>query len=251
MSAFEFGLLALLALLGAAVQAATGFGLSAVVAPYFLLIMNSSAAIQVLAVANLTLSLTLVSRVWRSAPRDLLIHLLIGTAVSLPVGLWLFLNADLVTLKRAVGVVIILFAAILMAGETGIFARRRHQVMRGHTLVEAGVGFVAGILGVSLTLFAPPIILYMLLVRMGKEETRALMLTYFMIVYGLATLSHGIAGGMTGATWIVAVLLLPFILAGSWLGHRVGIQLSDFRFRMIILVTLVCSGVYAIATTIA
>ena len=245
----QFAVLAALSVLGAMVQAATGFGFSAVVAPFFLLVLESGAAIQILAVANFALSAVLVPRVWRAAPRGLLVRLLIGSALAFPAGLALFLAADILSLKRAVGLVVMLFALILLAREFGLFAEPSGEGAGRHPAVEIGVGGVAGVMGVALAFFAPAIIFYMLLVRMDKEASRATMLTYFGVTYGLATMVHGLWGGMTGTSWVMALGLLPFVFLGTYAGHRAAPRLSDRRFRAIILVTLVVSGVYAVWTS--
>ncbi|MGI9382042.1 MAG: sulfite exporter TauE/SafE family protein, partial [Methyloligellaceae bacterium] len=175
MDPLQLAALAAFAFLGALVQASTGFGLSAVAAPFFLLILESGAAIQILAVANFALAVTLAPRLRDAAPRGLLANLLVGSLVGAPLGLVIFLTAGVATLKLAVGLVVVLFALILLARELGLFPNDEAVAGaegRSRRAMELAVGALAGTLGVAFAFFAPPIIFYLLLVRAGKDTTR-------------------------------------------------------------------------------
>ena len=250
----QFAALAAFAFLGALVQASTGFGLSAIAAPFFLLILDSGAAIQILAVANFALAISLAPRLRNAAPRGLLANLLVGSVAGAPLGLAIFLTVEVAMLKVAVGLVVVLFALILLARELGLFAESvaaADAEAQSRRAAELAVGVLAGTLGVAFAFFAPPIIFYLLLARAGKDTTRATMLVYFAVTYGMATLVHGLWGGMTGQSWLLALLLLPAVLLGTFAGHRLAARLNDRRIRLLILITLIGSGGYAMWSTLA
>ena len=250
----QLAALAAFAFLGASVQASTGFGLSAVAAPFFMLILDSGAAIQILALANFALAISLAPRLRGTAPRGLLANLLVGSLAGAPLGLAIFLTLETSLLKVAIGLIVVVFALILLARELGLFAQPDAVTETGaqsRRAAELTVGLLAGTLGVAFAFFAPPIIFYLLLVRAGKEATRATMLVYFAVTYGMATLVHGLWGGMTGQSWGLALLLLPAVLLGTFAGHRLAARLNDRRVRLLILMTLTGSGGYAIWSTLA
>ena len=99
MDPLSFAALAAVAFFAATVQAATGFGFAIMAVPFFLLIMGSLSAIQVTAVINFVISLVLLQRLLKDAPRRLLLHLILGSLAGFPIGLVIYKAADLNSLS--------------------------------------------------------------------------------------------------------------------------------------------------------
>ena len=128
MPLLEWSLLALVTLIAAAAQGATGFGFAILVISFYLAILNSVAAVQLTIAVTLVISIVLVPRLWRQASRGLLGRLVVGTALGFPIGLLGYHYLSLGAVKIAVAVLIIAFAGYLLLSGHG---RRRRTVAPG------------------------------------------------------------------------------------------------------------------------
>jgi uncharacterized protein len=97
------------------------------------------------------------------------------------------------------------------------------------------VGAVAGLLGGIAAYYGPPIMLYLLGMRLARDEfVSAISLLYWIAAAGLfvGVLSSGAASlAMLGLS---ALLLLPVGL-GMWLGRRLQLHLSETGFRRLLI----------------
>ena len=254
MDTFSFAALAGAAFLAATVQAATGFGFAILAVPFFLAIMGSLAAIQVTAVINLMISLILIPRLLKGAPRRLIMNFIAGSVIGFPIGLAAFKAADLASIKIFAGAFITAFALFLLIREWRMRttdsgpARKRAAAFKEMPVVEIGVGAVSGAMAVALAMPGPVVVLYLLARHAGKQFSRAATLILFGFSYGAVSLVHTFWGGMTGGSWLLAAQLAPFVVAGAGLGHYATRYLSEEHFRSVVLAILIASGLYAIWT---
>jgi uncharacterized membrane protein YfcA len=262
MDPLGFAALAGVAFCAAVVQSATGFGFAILAVPFFLFIMGSLAAIQVTAVINFVISMVLMQRLLKEAPRRLLLHLIAGSVAGFPVGLAAFRAADLNSAKLAVGSLITVFAMLLAAREWHLrqsdsHASRTHRASRSRgegfearLLPEVAVGCVSGVMAAALAMPGPVVVLYLLARHTAKQVSRAATLLLFGFSYGAVSLVHTLWGGMTGGTWLLAAKLVPFVVAGAVAGHFATRHLSEERFRAAVLAILIASGLYGIWTAL-
>lgn len=254
MDPLSFAALAGVAFVAATVQAATGFGFAIMAVPFFLLIMGSLAAIQVTAVINFVISLVLIPRLLKGAPRRLILYLVIGSVIGFPIGLAVFKAADLTSVKIFAGAFITAFALFLLIREWRMRAtgsrpeRTRAAAFVEKPVAEIGVGIVSGVMAVALAMPGPVVVLYLLARHAGKKISRAATLILFGFSYGAVSLVHTMWGGMTGGSWLLAAQLAPFVVAGAGLGHYATRYLSEERFRSVVLAILIASGLYAVWT---
>ncbi len=256
MDAVSFAALAAVAFFAATVQAATGFGFAIMAVPFFLLIMGSLSAIQVTAVINFVISMVLMQRLLKGAPRRLLLHLIVGSMVGFPIGLMAYKAADLNSMKLVVGALITLFAVILLIREWQM--RRTDSLPQitnegefvARPVPELAVGVVSGAMSVALAMPGPVVVLYLLARHAGKQVSRAATLLLFGFSYGAVSLVHTLWGGMSGGSWLLAAKLAPFVVAGAILGHYATRYLSEKYFRTVILTILIASGFYGVWTAL-
>jgi len=256
MDPLSFSALAGVALFAALVQGAIGFGFAIMAVPFFLLIMGSLAAIQVTAVINFVISLVLIPRLLKGAPGKLIISLISGSVIGFPIGLAAFKAADLASVKIFAGLFITVFALFLLfnawrARATGSgVARATGAGFTEKPAAEIAVGVVSGAMAVALAMPGPAVMLYLLARNAGKQISRAATLILFGFSYGAVSLVHTIWGGMTGGSWLLAAQLVPFVAAGALLGHIATRYLSEERFRAVVLVILIASGLYGVWTAL-
>ncbi|MBN2437638.1 MAG: sulfite exporter TauE/SafE family protein, partial [Deltaproteobacteria bacterium] len=172
--------LAAITFAGSLVQAALGFGFAILAAPLFLVVMDSTGAIPVLAVLNLTVSAFVAAYTWTHAPRRLLMLLCAGSIAGFPIGLALFCHADVAGLKLATGIVIMVFALALLARErrSNVQTGRGTDVHRPSVAIALFMGALSGAMGAALAMPGPVAMLYVSAVRLSKDHSRALSLAF-------------------------------------------------------------------------
>lgn len=233
---------------GSLVQAALGFGFAILAAPLFLVVMNSTGAIPVLAVLNLAVSAFVAAHTWTHAPRRLLGLLCAGSVAGFPIGLALFRHADVAGLKLATGIVIMIFALALLARERrgNVRTGRGADVHRPSVAVALLMGALSGAMGAALAMPGPVAMLYVSAARLSKDHSRALSLAFFTFVYAGVCLLHGWHGSLGREhLWLSAKLGIA-VVAGAIAGHWLARHLSEARFRVLVLVTLFGAGLYAV-----
>ena len=233
-------------LVAGAVQSATGFGFAVIAVPFFLIALDSLTAIQINIVLNLFNVLVVAPRIWRSAPQPLLRGLIGGTLLGLPAGMLAYLYADLTHVKVGVAVLIIGFAVHLIVSA----GRRRstgHPGPKGTWLT----GGISGALTTALAMPGPPVLIYLSQFNIEKEAFRAVNLSLYVVSYVFALGLQGTFGQMRTSTWVLAAALIPIAALGGVIGHRVSPWLSQRGFRILVLATLVVTGVYMLYSTVA
>jgi uncharacterized protein len=246
-------ILALVTVLGAIIQAAFGFGFAILAAPIFLGVVDSASAIQVLVVLHVVLSAIVVPGIRHGVPTRLLGWLMAGSLLGFPLGLALFLRADIQTLKLAVGIATIAFSLLLVKREWRPAAVPVGQP-DGATDFRIGsalaIGLLSGAMTAVLVMPGPVAMLYVRALGLEKQSSRALSLTFFAFCYVMATALHALVAGIKPESWLLALLLLPAVLIGSFAGSAAARHLSEARFRQSVLGLLILSGVYAVWTAV-
>ncbi len=227
------------------VQGAVGFGFTLLAVTFFLLILQSGDAVQLLIIINLTISLALSGKLWRDVDKALWIRLVIGALLGLPLGLMVFRTADVDQLKILASVAILTFVALAVFRRQGS-ADSRGPGTRFRTPSSVAVGALAGGMTTSLGMPGPAIVLYLTAVGAGKDATRSLSLTFFAVSYGASLILQTATVGVSRGVWITAALLLPVAAVGALLGHALGSRVSEAAFRRVVLTLVASSGAYVL-----
>ncbi len=236
-------------LLAAVVQGTVGFGFSLLAVSFFLLILQSATAIQLLIVLNLVISLWIVRNMWRKVPRDLWLKLVAGAVIGFPAGLALFHYASVDQLKVVVATIIIVFVPLLaLRHRSAPEPCASVPIYRSSSSV--GVGMLAGAMTTSLGMPGPALSLYLTALGADKEALRAISLTFFAVTFAAALLLQALTFGVDGEVWMMAVVLAPVAAVGAHLGHRLSQRVTESTFRRAVLLIIGATGVYTLLTTL-
>jgi uncharacterized membrane protein YfcA len=245
---------------GAVVQSATGFGFAIVAAPVFLAAMNSHAALQVLVVIHLVQTAMLLPGVWAMVPMRLLKALVMGAAIGSPIGLLFFMSLDVRALKLTVGVLILLFTALLIAREAGWLMRvapaDRANAAAGDemTAVPPPMAYVTGAISGAMTSLlvmpGPPLMLYLAGAPLPHAHARALAIAFFGLCYLFVTGLNAFWAGMGEGVWLLALAMVPAVYLGTLAGRRIARHVTQGSYRIAVLALLVLSGVGAILSAL-
>ncbi len=251
-------LLAMATFLGSAVQTAFGFGFAILVAPLFLVAMNSTSAVPVLAVLNLGASAIGVAGLWRAVPSRLLGLLCLGSVAGFPFGLMLHARASVADLKLSVGCVIMLFALFLLVRERVHPSSALNQPFDGTTDEGSAdtkhpsavsailVGIVSGSMAAALAMPGPAAMFYLTMLRLEKLQSRAVSLALFTFSYASASVLHIAFGSFNRTDLGISTGLLPFVLFGALAGGTLARHISEAAFRQWVLLILFVAGLYAV-----
>jgi uncharacterized membrane protein YfcA len=234
-------------LAAAALQSATGIGFGIIAGPIMLVVLNDGSAIHVSILLNLLIAGLLTPTLLPSVDKALLGKLVFGLLIGTPFGVWAFLAMDIVLLKLAAAIAVIL---------TLVLTVRNHRKPAAHTPTEAGsvergfMGVIAGLMGGSLAIPGPVPAAWMSANGYGKDAIRATILAMFVVSYSV---SLGLQMGMAGIgreTFFLAVTLAPATLVGIAAGRLLHRRLTEAVFRKTLFVVLVATIVLLIATLI-
>ncbi len=236
-------------LLAAVVQGTVGFGFTLLAVSFFLLILQSATAIQLLIVLNLVISLWVVRNMWRNVPRDLWIKLVAGAVIGFPAGLVLFHYASVDQLKVVVAATIVVFVPLLAFRHRSVPEQGASPpIYRSSSSV--GVGILAGAMTTSVGMPGPALVLYLTALGADKNAIRAISLTFFAATYAAALLLQALTFGVEGEVWMMAIVLVPVAAIGAQLGHWLSQRVIESTFRRAVLLLLGATGVYTLLTTL-
>ena len=104
------------------------------------------------------------------------------------------------------------------------------------------MGAVAGLLGGVAAYYGPPIMLYLMSLRLAKDEfVSAISLLYWIAALGIFVGVYS-SGAADLRTLGLSVLMLVPVGLGMWLGQRVQVRLSEAGFRRLLIGVYLATG---------
>lgn len=103
-------------------------------------------------------------------------------------------------------------------------------------------GFTGGAMGTLFGIGAPPYVMYLARRMADKSSMRATLSTMVLFSTGMRLVVFVFAGLVLLDRLFAFALLLPFVLAGLWMGQRVHLRLSRERILVAISAVLIASG---------
>lgn len=222
---------AVLVFLAAIVRGYSGFGFSLLAITALSLVYPPAEIIPSIFLLEIAASLHLLPGLLRDIHWRSVGLLLAGTAVGTPLGVALLTSLPAAPMKLALAAFVLVSTALLWRG----FALAR---MPGRTATIA-IGTAAGAANGAFGIGGPPVILFYFASPAGMAAGRASLIVYFLLtdVIGLAAFGH--QGLVTAQGFLLALFLLPPLLAGVWLGARSFRRADPQRFRKWVLLILV------------
>ncbi|MBM3944007.1 MAG: sulfite exporter TauE/SafE family protein [SAR202 cluster bacterium] len=224
-------------LFGATLQGTIGFGLALTAVPLLSIMASPKLVVPALMILGTLSSLYLTYRARRSIDLKMVWPLVAGGVAGIPIGTYLLLSLDEDTLRLFVGVVVAVFAVLLLAGV--------HRKVRAERRASALIGLASGVLNGSISISGPPIVLFFANQRIPRDVFRGTMVAYFTIVNVAAIIVFSATGLVNATTLRDVGVLLPAVLAGVALGQALSTRVPERAFRTIALVMVACGGVVA------
>lgn len=216
-----------------------GFGSAILMAPIFAMLFGSADMVVTVVAIELIVSFQLFPQVRQHADWQLLRPMSIAACAAMPFGVWLLASVDKNTIVTCVSAVIVFFVVIMWTGW-------RYKGRRS-TAATIMVGGISGAMMATTRVGGPPVLLYLLSGNDPPQVNRANIVTYYFLTQFLLIVIV-MASGVAGMDALIrAILLLPVMLLGAWIGGRAFQGLGNEQvYRQVALVILFVTGVFGL-----
>src|SRR5699024_5465827 len=228
-----FGFLSII-LVASILQTSTGFGFSIMKTHFLLMLFDSREAIQINLILSLVILSVLIYKIKNNDDWKIIQHLIIGSIVGLPIGIYIFLSLDMTFLKLGVSILIIIFTLLLTLNF-------RIKQMR---LWDIVVGSLSGLFTTSIGMPGPPLLLYFSGTNTAKAKLRGTTLTFYLFIYFASLLFQMSFAGTSKEIWISSLQALPIVLVGLLVGQHLFQWINQRQFRILTYILLFISGCY-------
>jgi len=243
MHAAEYALLLIGALAGGFVSGLAGFGTALMTLGIWLYVLPPTSAVQLVLICSIVAQSATLPSMWKRFDLSIVWPFIVGGLAGVPLGTLLVAQANPVTFKITVGVLLLVFSVAL-------HFNRLPAIEFGGRTADGAIGFAGGILGGLAGLSGPLPILWATLRGWGKDERRGVYQLYNWTVLTAAFVLQ-IIGGLVGPQMIrLSLLALPGTLIGAWVGARAYHAMNDRNFGDAVLVLLFISGLILLWSSI-
>lgn len=238
LSAVGLGSVAVIVLFAACAQMVSGFGFALMAVPLMGLAIDLKTAVVISTICG-TASNTYQAIVdGRHRDARLVRVLIIFSLLGMPFGALLLDRVDVEVLQVIIGIVV-LFAL-------GVVVRQPKAQRRDGWFPEASAGFVSGVLATSTSTNGPPLVFLLRSKGLAPEEFRATINTVFSFVAFLTVGIFVASGRFTSDVFAGAVVALPGLVIGMFLGVRLRAWVSIDLFWKIVALLLVVTAMSSI-----
>jgi uncharacterized membrane protein YfcA len=226
--------------LAGAAQSLTGFGFGLVAVPLMTLFISPAAAIPIIVIEGLLLNLVILAQGRRAARLSDMSVLTVAGLAGVPLGVWLLATMEPDSLRIYIG--LLMLAAGLM------FASGLRVRVNSERVAGVPVGLASGVLGGSVSMPAPPIILFFANQGMPPVEFRSnlvLIITLQLIVSLPVYYANDL---LPQRAFVWSAAILPALLLGGFIGSRLLHVVSEQLFQKLTLGAVIAAGLVSLAT---
>ncbi len=223
------------------IQALFGFGFGLISVPLMIFFVDLPTAV-VTATAVSTVSCSI--QWWESRAVDVRVmsmRLIRSAIIGMPFGLWLLLNIDTRLMKAALGVVVLIGVFLSIKG----FDLRQLPRVFDYTM-----GFISGVLSTATSTNGPPLVFLLHARHYSPEDFRAVLNRVFSFLNFLTLVIFFFAGKLTADAVRLAMLAIPVMGCGVFLGTRMRKRINPDHFRNLVIGLLFLSGLSAIGNAL-
>ena len=225
---YGFAAIAAATLLGGILRGFTGgAGAVVVVMPVLSAFVGAREAVPVGVSLMLLTGFQLGRRALRDADLRETAMLSIACILLIPAGAWLLFTVDEALMRRAVAVMAILFAAILLSGW-------RHTGPRG-PVVAGLAGGLSGLISGAVGMGGPPMFLYVMSGTAPAHVQRGTIALSSSITPVATLIAMAVAGAFVPRVFWLILVLAPVFAFGTWAGARFFGRVDEALFRRLAL----------------
>lgn len=227
-------------LFSAALQGLTGFGFSILAVPLITLFISPKTAVPILLIYSMIINIVVLYSARKAIDLKKIWILLAAGIITMPLGahLLVIMNEDL--LKIFIGSMILIFGILLLIGFRKQFANEKIAMLP--------VGMLSGLLGGSISISGPPIILFLSNQDVDKHTFRGNLAAYFFILNLFTIPVYYLNGLLTKEVWNYSLTFLPGLLVGVIVGNILSHKIKENHFKKLTLILLIIMGLLSIVS---
>jgi uncharacterized membrane protein YfcA len=222
---------------GALVAGLSGFAFGLVAASIWLYVLSPLLTATLIIAFGLIVQGFAVWKLRRALDWKKLWPFVAGAALGVPVGVTILTWANPAHARMGVGAFLVFYSLY------ALFRPAINPVKAGGAALDAGVGFVNGVLGGITGLAGILVTIWCGLRGWPKDVQRTVFQPVAVATFLMSTLWIGARSAITADTIKLFLVGLPALLAGTWLGLKLFGRLDEAMFRKVVLVLLLASGI--------
>lgn len=224
----------LIALFGGIVAATAGFGFSLVAAPPLLLMYEPVHVTAMLLIVTMATRWLLLLDTWRSTHTRTVAAMLPTAWLGIALGIVIVRAVDPDYIKLLASSVVIVAALLLMRGWRPRSAQRRHAAPM--------TGLLSGILSPTTGMDGTPVVFLLSSRDYDIPSFRSTITVYYYLIIPISILALAREGLLGRDDLFRSLAIVPPIVLGTFIGQQLVKRLSIERFRSIVFVLLLLSG---------
>jgi uncharacterized membrane protein YfcA len=211
-----------------------GFGLGLVALALLPFLVPPTTAVPLVSLYSAAFALVMSVQLRRDIVSSHLAALLCGALVGTPVGVWVLATLPASSLRRLIGVILMV---VVIIEWRGLYPRK---LSGRHWRVAAGVS--SGLLGGAIGTPGPPVILYAAAQGWSPRAMKATLLCFFLANQVITLVGQWWAGLLTPEVARLALVFAAPALVGVTLGTHLFNYVDHARFRQLVFALLFVLG---------
>lgn len=230
------------ALVAGMAQSSIGFGMSMIMAPCIMLVLDPVTAVPTILLVDVLNCILVTLRYRRHVRVRMVVPLAVGGILGFAAGIQVLTRVDADTMRLLVGTLVLVFTGILWSGW--------RKPVKESLWVTLPVGMASGFAGGTTSMSGPPAVLFMANQGHPPDLFRANLIAYFSLIelYGIAHFWW--AGALTGEVVGNAAVLIPAMLLGTAAGFLLGPRIPERAFRNLIFLVLLVIGIALVVNSL-
>jgi uncharacterized membrane protein YfcA len=229
-------------LIASTVKGLTGFGFALISLPLLTIFISPKTVVPLITICSVFLDGYTLYEARRSVRYRKIVTLVVAGIAGMILGTYFLVSLDSQELKIAIGVVTVLFA---IASLMGI----RREVSNTN-VANIPVGLISGILGGSMSISGPPIVLFFNNQNVEKTTFRANLIAYFFSLYVATVPAYFFGNLITMDLLTSSAIMVPVMFIGATLGIRLSKKVDERVFKRIALLLVLVTGFMAILSAL-
>ena len=227
-------------LFSAALQGLTGFGFSILAIPLITLFISPKTAVPILLIYSMIINIVVLYSARKAVNLKKIWILLAAGIITMPLGTHLLVIMNENLLKIFIGSMILIFGILLLIGFRKQFTNEKIAMLP--------VGMISGLLGGSISISGPPIILFLSNQEVDKYTFRGNLAAYFFILNLFTIPVYYLNGLLTKEVWNYSLTFLPGLMIGVVVGNLLSHKIKENHFKKITLILLIIMGLLSIVS---
>ena len=220
------------------IQGLTGFGMGLAAMPLLCLFLEVQTAVPLVTLSSVVITTILAVQLRTDISFSRIAPFCLAAVPGILLGATILKSADSTIMRMLLGLLLIFYSLYSLIASPRPLSLPRFSAWP--------IGFMAGLMGASLSTGGPPIIIYTTLTDWSKDQIKATLTGFFMFSSITSATTHAVTGITTLQTLIYFSVSVPFLLVGVFVGSSVYRRLPSDTYRRVILLGLILMGLIMI-----